>query len=289
VVVNIMNYATRRVHTVEPGDSIDKAISMMEEHGIHHLVVAKDLWPLGMLSDRDVLTSTGWMLAVERSVEGESPHVVGPQRVEQIMSRPVISLTPASDAHDAACVILDRKISAIPIVNGGLLVGLLTETDLLRWLGELAFDHNAADRLLRGPVRELMRARVMRVAPEAPLGEVIDVFRRYRVRHVPVTVNSSLLGVISDRDVRRCLGWSSMMDMQAEARGRMSEITSLSTAVEVMQLDVQTISSAAPLREALQRMLEARIHSLPVVDERRLVGIITQTDFVKAIARDELL
>jgi CBS domain-containing protein len=291
--MNIMNYASRKVTTIEPRETIDKAISLMEEHSIRHLVVTHNGRPIGMLSDRDILISTGWTLAIERTVplsEGEKT-VIGPQYVEQIMSRPLATLMQSSTAQEAASLINRRKISAVPILNHDRLVGLLTDTDLINWLDQLAFNDNSADRLLRCDVRELMRAHVISVGPGAGLAEVVDLFRRFRIRHVAVVVESTLLGIISDRDVRRCLGWSSIKDGQGEIGGKMfgPEIATVNQAAGIMQTNVQSIGSRAPLRAALRKMLEHRIHSLPVIDEAGLVGMITQTDFIKAIARNDLL
>ncbi|TWT45506.1 Hypoxic response protein 1 [Phycisphaerae bacterium RAS1] len=286
--MNVLSYATREVVTVAPRDSLDKAIVLMEERGIHHLPVCLENRVVGMLSDRDVLLSTGWMLSAERaSGEGVAPITVGPTRIEQIMARSVISLSNSAAAIDAARIFVDRKIGALPILHGSQLVGMVTDADLLRWLLDLGVGGNACDTLLGKPVSELMRARVMCVAPSDTIADVIDLFRQYRIRHVPVVVEQQLMGIISNRDVRRALGWSNVREMQADNEGRLIEPPH--TAVEIMKPATYTATPQQPLREALKQLLEARVHSLPVNSDGRLVGILTHTDFLKAIVRDELL
>lgn len=291
--MNVMNYATRNVLTVASSDSIDRAISLMEERDVHHLVVVCDGRAVGMVSDRDVLISTGWMFAVERQLaprHGGPPGVVGPTRIEQIMSRPVVGLNPADSAREAAQIMLERKIGAVPILRNGALVGLVTETDLLRWLDELAFGDTPVAVFLRALVRERIPAQIVWAAPDAPLEDVIDIFRRFRVRHVPVAdMERMLVGIISDRDVRRALGWSSTRDMQAEAEGRLIDVEQPKIVAETMQREVATIGPNDTLRSALRRMLEQRIHSLPVVEGPKLFGIVSATDFTRAIAREGLL
>ncbi|MGE0481751.1 MAG: CBS domain-containing protein [Phycisphaerae bacterium] len=286
--MNIMNFASRDVRTVTPFDSLDKTIALMEEAGIHHLVVMEDNRVVGMISDRDVLLSTGWLLGVERQVQTKTgPMTVGPTHVGQVMSRPAVTITNAETARDAALILVNRKIGALPVLANGRLVAIVTESDLLRWLRELAVGGNRADRLLQSPVRELMRAHVISVTSDTPLAEVIDLFRRYRVRHLPVIDNERLKGIISDRDVRRALGWSNVREMQADEEGRLIEVPHI--AEQIMQSQLRTTTSAAPASDALRLMLEHHIHSLPVVDADQLVGIITQTDFIKTIAREQLL
>jgi CBS domain-containing protein len=288
--MKVLNYATPDVLRVEPSDSIDRAIQLMEDRGIHHLVVTDGGRAVGMISDRDILVSTGWMFAFERRGGSRAAGVSGPTRVEQIMSRPIVALSPAGSAGDAAAAMIEHKIGAVPIMREGELHGIVTETDLLRWLDELAFGDNEADQLLAGEVRDLMPARLISVGPDVPLEEVIDIFRRFHVRHVPVaTTARTLVGMISDRDVRRALGWASVRDSQAQAAGRLPEAQAPETAADVMHSDVRTIEQGARLRAALRRMLELRVHALPVVDGDRLVGIVTMTDFIRLIAREELL
>jgi CBS domain-containing protein len=211
-------------------------------------------------------------------------------RVEQIMSRPIVALSPSSSAAEAARVLVEHKIGAAPIVRDGQLCGIVTETDLLSWLDELAFGNNEADRLLAVEVRDFMPVRLISVAPDVPIEEVIDIFRRFHVRHVPVAATArTLVGMISDRDVLRALGWASVRDFQAQAAGRLPDAETPATAADIMHTDMRTIDHTARLRTALRRMLEMRVHSLPVLDGDRLVGIVTMTDFTKAIAREDLL
>ncbi len=288
--MNIMNYAATDVLTVQANESIDNAISLMEELELRHLVVATGGRAVGMLSDRDILISTGWMLSVERGggAAGSEP-IAGPARVEQIMSRSLITLTRDASARDAANLMQDKKIGAIPIMGDGRVIAIITESDLLRWLAELSGTGTAVDDLLRRPVSGLMRTRVHRVTPESPLEEVVDIFRRYRVRHVPVAVGKSLVGIISDRDVRRALAWSSARDARAEAKGRGIKSPFPAKASDVMQTSVKMIWTDSQVRKAVNLMLEHRIHSLPVVDTDGLAGIVTQTDILAAIAREEAL
>jgi len=290
--MEVMNFATHDVVTVAPSDSIDKAISLMEERDFHHLVVTMGREVIGMVSDRDILISTGWMLSVERQAQGKQDakgRVVGPVFVHQIMSRPVVCLEANHTARDAALIMLDHKISAVPVLKHDRLVGLVTETDLMDWLNELAVDDVPPDSLVNGEVRALMRAKVLTVAPEVLLERVIHLLRYRRIRHVPVEVQGKLVGIISDRDVRRALGWAGVRDAQAEIEGRLIENETPRTAGEIMHTAMWTVDPFDSVREALHQMVHARIHSLPVVDGQLLRGIITQTDLVRVIAREHLL
>lgn len=289
--MKIANYATTEVTTVGPSDSIDKAICLMEEHGFHHLVVTVDGKMVGIVSDRDVLVSTGWMLSVERMTHGAGGrgHVVGPTRIEQIMTREVVYVPDDATPREAAFLMLDRKVSAMPVVHEGRLAGIVTETDFLKWLDDNADTNHDVRYFARREVRELMRANVITLGPQASLGEVVDLFRRRRIRHVPVVAGEVLRGIISDRDVRRALGAATVHDMQLQDEGRLDDMAGPRAAADIMHRKVITTGPAASLRDAVRLMLANRIHSLPVLYSEKLLGIVTQTDFVKAIARERLL
>jgi CBS domain-containing protein len=287
-----MNYATKDLVTVAPSASIDRGISLMEEHGIHHLVVVQDGRVIGMVSDRDILISTGWMLSVERrtvAVGTEKGHVIGPKTVEQIMSRPAVCLAREQNAREAAILMVGHRISALPVLQAGRLVGVLSDADLMKWLTELAAMDNTIGRFLGRPVGDLMRAQVITVNPESLLVEVTDIFRRRRVRHVPVVNDGLVVGIVSDRDVRRSLGWSSVHEDQADQRNHAADVRFPCTAGDIMQRQVLWTERSTTLKDALRMLIDKHIHSLPVIEKGRLTGIITQTDFIRAVAREDLL
>lgn len=288
--MNVTNYCTSKVLTVTPRDSIDRAITLMEEHGVHHLVVTVDGRLAGMLSDRDILISTGWMLEVERRTDRErSGTVVGPTRVGQIMARSLAGLENTAGAAEAATLMVALKIGALPILREQHVVGILSESDLVGWMCALAAPGNKIDNFLQKEVRKFMRAPVISVSPDAPLADAVSLFRRHRIRHIPVLMNKSLKGIVSDRDVRRLLGWSSVQDMKAQAEGRLPEAETPDTVSGVMQKDVLSINDRATVRDAARRMTDHRIHALPVLSDKEVVGIITQSDLIRAIAIEELL
>lgn len=287
--MNVSNIMTTDLSTVTPTASIDRAISLMEQEEIHHLCVVDAQKLVGIVSDRDILISTGWMLAIERNgatKSGTNGRAV--RKVSQIMSSRVDVLEETDDIREAANLMVTHRVSAVPILSKTRLAGIVTDADLVRCLGDIAVEGNAAWKFLNAAVRTLMTAPVITVVPSASLDEVIDVFKRFHIRHVPVATGKKLQGIISDRDVRRALGWSAARDAQAEAQGRVTTSRIPEKAEEIMQTSVTTITASATLGEALQRMQSARIHSLPVVDDGALIGIITQTDFVNALVQEQL-
>jgi CBS domain-containing protein len=109
-----------------------------------------------------------------------------------------------------------------------------------------------------------------------------DVMRAERIRHLPVLdEEGQLCGIVSQRDMFRgalaaALGY-----------GELAQRKLLGTLVvkEVMTTDVVTTTPQTSIAEAARLMLERKIGCLPVVDGGRLVGMLTESDFVKVAAR----
>jgi acetoin utilization protein AcuB len=102
----------------------------MQERRIRHLPVTREDGLLGILSDRDIrlnLPSPANTLSV-----WEVNYLLARLTVAEVMTRVVITVGADRDVAAAAHLMLEHKIGALPVVADGHLVGIITETDLLR-------------------------------------------------------------------------------------------------------------------------------------------------------------
>ncbi len=125
---------------------------------------------------------------------------------------------------------------------------------------------------MKGHARNLMTAPVKSVSPETPLSEIARVLAEERIGGVPVTDSEEhVLGFVSEADI-----------MNALLMGR-----SLSTlADEVMTSPVHTVDEFDLTDEVMELFRKHRIHHLPVVREKRLLGMITPSDVIRFLAQD---
>lgn len=123
-------------------------------------------------------------------------------------------------------------------------------------------------------VRDAMTAEVATLRPDDKLSIADDVMRLGRIRHLPVVDAAGVLrGIVSQRDLLR----SALL-----ASDRKSPRRHLKTLVvaEIMTRDVVVAAPDDALREAAAVMLGRKLGCLPVVEDGKLVGIITEADFV---------
>lgn len=129
-------------------------------------------------------------------------------------------------------------------------------------------------------VSDLMTQDVRTLGPEGNLAEASDLMSTHRIRHVPVVDDDErVLGLVSQRDLLRgALGGGGELPASIQ-RAYLRSIG----VTEVMVTHVETVSPSSRLRDAADRMLELKIGSVLVLDEERLVGILTETDFVRYV------
>lgn len=135
-------------------------------------------------------------------------------------------------------------------------------------------------------VRDVMTQRVYRVAPDAPLRELVSLMSTHRLRAVPVVGEQrEVLGLVTDRDLLRYL-MPHVIRIGAEneaTRGGPGAIASGATARDVMSRTVMCISEDQPLAEVANIMLTKDVERLPVVTEGQLTGFLTRGDIIRKL------
>ena len=127
---------SRPAITAPPEMPIQDALSLMRKKGIRRLPVLDNKGKLvGIVSDRDLLHASP-SDATSLSV-WELNYLLSKVTLKRVMSAPVITVSPDTPVQEAARIMVEKKIGGLPVVQGGKLVGIITETDLFKVLLEL--------------------------------------------------------------------------------------------------------------------------------------------------------
>ena len=272
--------SAKSVFCVTPEDPVDRAFEIMEEHGIHHLPVLASGQVVGMVSDRDLLVAGMGTDAGDQKKSRKRAEK--PPSVAQVLSQPVLTLPPDAPLRSATWLMVKHQIHAIPLVSDERLDGLVTASDLLRGvIASRAISQSDDEAFFRLPVISHIRGKLTTVGPTSSLNDVVDIMCRKKIRHLPVVVSESLIGVVSDRDVRQALGRAAVLDAQSQESGKL--YMGPLKVIEIMSQSVKTIPSSATTQTAVEELLRSKIHCLPVVDNGKPIGIITDTDLLRAI------
>jgi CBS domain-containing membrane protein len=132
-------------------------------------------------------------------------------------------------------------------------------------------------------VRDIMTSEVTTLKRNEKLTIADDVMQLGRIRHLPVLDDDEqeVVGIVSQRDLFRG-ALAQALGYGQHARRKMLDTLLVK---DVMTTDVITTTPETPLAEAARVLMERKIGSLPVVKDGRLVGILTEGDFVALVAR----
>jgi acetoin utilization protein AcuB len=129
-------------------------------------------------------------------------------------------------------------------------------------------------------VFELMTPSPITVPPETSLAEARELMAKRRIRHLLVVEDGLLVGIVTDRDIRS----NQPSPATSLSVWEMNYLLDRLTIGTVMTRLVLTIGPDRETSEAARIMIDHKIGAMPVLDGTRVVGIITETDFVRAVA-----
>ena len=130
-------------------------------------------------------------------------------------------------------------------------------------------------------VKDLMSDSLEVVSPDAHLHDALTRMNQAGFRHLPVAANDVLIGIITDRDIR--LAVNSPFVEEGTDLARESVLDGVRVK-DCMTPDPQVVSSEMPLHEVADLLTLNKFGAMPVVDDGKLVGMISYIDFLKHYA-----
>lgn len=129
-------------------------------------------------------------------------------------------------------------------------------------------------------VSDVMSRKVVSISADDTLRIVDEIMELGHVRHIPVVRGGELVGVVSQSDLLRA-SLSSVMGIAREETEEFLENLSIN---EVMSVPAISIEADRPLQEAARLMADHKIGCLPVVEDKKLIAIVTETDVLRVFA-----
>lgn len=270
--------ATRDVISIPPTQSIIGAVGQMTACGFRRLPVtdAGTRKLRGIITSGDIINFMGggdkYRLVEIR--HGGNLIAALNENVRTIMSQQPVVLGHDASIRDAVEIITGKKIGGLPITGrDGVLAGIITERDVLRVLGSE-----------RSPlvVEDVMTTSLRVTQPDCPIAKVTKDMTSYRFRRLPVVSDDILFGIITATDIMRYLGSREVFSRLTT--GNIAEVTQLPVRTLVAG-SLVTTTPGSSINEAAREMLGKNIGALPVIEDSRLIGLVTEFDLVRAFAR----
>src|SRR3990172_2230665 len=131
--MQVSELMNRELVTVEPEDSVEEAVKLLRQRGIRHLLVIKKSRLIGIISDRDIKRALDPRRTKKKLMDiGGLYFLLEPILVEEIMTRDPVTIGQETSVNHAAYIMVERRFGALPVVENGRKIGIVTETDLLR-------------------------------------------------------------------------------------------------------------------------------------------------------------
>jgi acetoin utilization protein AcuB len=136
--MKVSKLMSRKLITVSPEDSVERAVQLLRQRGVRHLLVLKNGRLVGIVSDRDLKRALDPARSKKKKLLnlGGLFFLLEPFAIQEIMTRDVVSIAPEATAQMAASLMVEMKFGALPVAKNGKLLGIITETDLLRYFSK---------------------------------------------------------------------------------------------------------------------------------------------------------
>ena len=129
----------------------------------------------------------------------------------------------------------------------------------------------------RVPVSQIMSKELVTLTPDQSLYEAERLFKKHHIRHIPVVEGDKLIGIVSYSDLLR-ISFADMTDGEEEVT---SVVYDMYTIPQIMAKTPLTVTADTSIKEVAEILAAQSFHSIPVVDNGKLVGLVTTTDLIK--------
>jgi CBS domain-containing protein len=242
---------TKEVFTVTPEVSMEEAAIIMGEKHIGSLIVTKYETPVGIVTERDLLTK---VLAPGKDMKTE--------KVEKVMSYPLMTTCLTAKIKEAARLMIKKK-GRLAVFDCGKLMGIITASDLIKSLPEVPETEVKVD--------SLMTKQIITADEHTPIKNVVKTMGDQRIGSVITTRKEKPIGIFTERDL--------LTTVIAKGKSLSTEVGNEAKSPLVTAPEGTSVHKAAIL------MTMKHIRRLPIARRDKLVGIVTARDLVEAYAK----
>ena len=286
---DIMTLAKKEVISVPPTTSIIEAAEKMVTHKFRRLPVtdpgSEKL--LGILTAMDILNFLGGgdkFNIVEEKYEDNFLAAIN-ESVREIMTRDVKFMTHKDSINDCINLMVDTNIGALPIIDDNhRVVGIITERDFALAMAGVLTDE---------VVKDFMTTKVITTTPGTPIEGASKIMVRNKLRRIPIVGKAKidtpahgekeeLEGIVTSNDVLKFFGENKLFSKMESNSGLEVLATKVS---EIMEDNVTTVEPLTRLGDLCEILKENDIGGVPVVKNRELLGVITESDILRAIQK----
>ncbi|MDH3340785.1 MAG: CBS domain-containing protein [Nitrosopumilus sp.] len=278
--IELLELITKPI-TVNPNTTLLKTRESLLKNKVKRIVIVDKKKPMGVITEKDIA----------KKIYGLGSNPIKSVKAKDFIPKKLFTLTADNTVEECAKMMKKHRISAVIITNDdNTLRGIVTETDLVK-----AFLTKESTSF---KVSEIMKKDVITASPSDPILHVESLLLKYGISRVVIKRNQSPVGIITFRDfvpakIPQWIAESADPKEVQEYKFKkgLEEIHSNQMsylfpfhATDIMATKPITIEMNDDIKNAITLMIKNNISGLPVVKKSKLVGIVTKSDIVAALA-----
>ena len=272
----ILHVAKTSVVTMAPTTLVYDAIQMMAKEGFRRIPIADagTKFLEGIVTATDIVNYLGGgekFKIIQQRFGGNFFKAIN-EPIRLIMTKSVVSVETSAKVGEAIRLMKENNVGGLPVVDEKNRVrGIITERDIAGLF---------ADKISGVRVAQLMSEKVITALPTTTIFEVAKTMTAQGFRRLPIISDNKVIGIITAMDIIRFFGSGEVFKYLRS--GTIMQVLN-TPALEIATKEVVTIKPSADVGQAAKIMRSKNIGAIPVVENDRLVGIITERDFFKII------
>jgi CBS domain-containing protein len=179
----------------------------------------------------------------------------------------------------AANLMIHSSVRQLPVYEKNKLIGFVTDEDVIHGAVTQSWGNTE--------IKEIMSKSPNVIEANRSLGAVLSLLREHGISHIPVLEEGKLAGIISLHDIIEHIYYPRQKTTVGDIKGEKVPILNV-PAKGIMTKPVITAQPDTTLREATKKMHEQNVSCLPIVENDKLVGIVTKLDFLEPISQMEV-
>ncbi|RLF59450.1 MAG: hypothetical protein DRN27_02555 [Thermoplasmata archaeon] len=262
--MKVQEIMTRDVIYVDKDVDMKYVLKLMKKHNITKIPVVEDHKPAGLITDSNIAKKLGAI----RTRGVPAAHLYA----SSIMDKDIQIISPLSDVSKILSSVGTPGPTMLFVGNEDDIVGVITKADLLKLVKDTTH------------LEEIMKEMIYTVSPDDRIIHARRQMIDADIARLPVVNNGMLIGIISDIDIVYALDKIKKGFPLGKQKHQLEELL----VNDVMSAPAITISSDKNVADAAKTMIDYHVGCLPVMQNNKILGVITRTDLIKTIDAESL-
>jgi len=265
--MQIKNLMSEELITIDKDQNLSDALKLLRKYNVSRLPVTNNKELVGIISERDIAKKLG--SSKYENMPASRLHI------SSVMVKDVITVSETMQLDEVARIMLDKGIGSVPVMDGDKMVGIVSKADFVTLAVGIAFD--------KITVKEIMSKDLTTVSPTDRIVHARRQMLESHVGRLPVVEDDELVGMVTSKDLMRVFIDFRKNVPEKHQKAQIKEIL----VEDTMSINPYFVSKDMTISEVAKIMMDTGYNGLPVVEDDKVIGIITQTDILRLIEKLE--